>query len=606
MDAEEASRLVRSYRFLRKLINGLRMLRGNAQDLFLPHVDSLEFAHLARRSGYTQQGALSAAEQLHIEFEARTAAVRAFLERHLGRESIPGSRPGNAADLVLTPDLPQEIAEKIVSSVGFANHGRAWRNVIALAGDGPAKELFTELVILAWQALRANVDPDMALNNWDRYVARLAGDGAQAREEHFRRLLRQPRMLDLMLQVFASSSFLAETLIQNPGFLDWALDERIVLHGRNDEQMAADLVNDGVRDATTSERRALIRRRRKRELLRIGTRDICLKVPLPEITEELSSLARAILAADLEAVWDELGSPPEERRRFVLLAFGKLGGGELNYSSDIDLLGIYADGSPEQREADVKLFTRVLTRVRADLSDHTVDGYAYRLDFRLRPYGSSGPLVQSVSAAARYYEKHASVWEHQALIKLAPVAGSLELGREFLERVRPSTIRHFASETVRGSIRHLRREAVRRTRTGGDIKSGEGGIRDVEFLVQGLQMIHCEEHPAILTGNTLRALHELHEAGVIDGAAAAELEEDYERLRRVEHYLQIYEDRQVHALPSASDDRSALARRIDGPSAAPAEFEHDVASRRSRVRRYYESFIETGRLQPTTRSQTAE
>jgi len=587
MDADEAHRLVRSYRFLRNLINGLRMLRGNAQDLFLPDVDSLEYAHLARRAGYTQEGDLSAAEQLHVEFEARTAAVRAFLERHLGRESIPGRRPGNAADLVLAAEPPSELTERVLDDAGFVNHGRASRNVASLAGTGSQRELFAELIILVWQALRSNIDPGMALNNWERYVRNL-----DDREEHYRRLLRQPRMLDLMLQVFASSTFLSETLIANPPFLDWALDQRTVSRARGDEEMLADLCDAGITSLTVSERRALVRHRRKRELLRIGTRDICLHVALPEITAELSALARAIVAADLEAIWNDLDVDSPTRERLVILAFGKLGGNELNYSSDIDLLAVYADGPTEQRERDTRLFSDVLTRLRGDLSDHTPDGYAFRVDFRLRPYGSAGPLVQSVSAATKYYELRASAWEHQALIKLAPIAGNAELGRAFLEEVKPISISRFESQTIRRTIGRLRALAVRQTRADEDIKSGEGGIRDIEFLVQGLQMIHAADHPEVLTGNTLAALEHLAAARVIDEATRSELSDDYTRLRRIEHVLQVHEDRQVHALPGDESDRAAIARRLDGPGADGASLSADLLRRRDRIHARFQRFID--------------
>lgn len=594
MEAEETHRLVRSYRFLRNLINGLRMLRGNAQDLFLPDVDSLEYAHLARRAGYTQNGDLSAAEQLHVEFEARTAAVRAFLERHLGRESIPGERPGNAADLVLAAELPGELTARVLDDAGIADHDRALRNIGSLAGSGSRRELFAELVILVWQALRSNIDPGMALNTWERYVGNL-----EEPEGHYRRLLRQPRMLDLMLQVFASSTFLSETLIANPHFLDWALDQRTVSRARSDAEMLCDLQADGIVDLPVDERRALIRRRRKRELLRIGTRDICLQVPLPEITAELSALARAIVVADLEAIWRELDVDESTRERLVILAFGKLGGNELNYSSDIDLLAIYADGPSEQRERDTRLFSDVLTRLRGDLSDHTRDGYAFRVDFRLRPYGSAGPLVQPVSAVTRYYEQRASAWEHQALIKLAPIAGSLELGRDFLEAVKPVSISRFESQTIRETIGRLRAQAVRQTRAEGDIKSGEGGIRDIEFLVQGLQMIHAADEPEILTGNTLVAIDRLAAAGILDEATQRELRDDYTRLRRVEHFLQVHEDRQVHALPGDRSDRAALARRLDGADADGASLDADLARRRERIHARFRRFIEeTGATSP--------
>lgn len=597
MDADETRRLVRSYRFLRNLINGLRMLRGNAQDLFLPDVDSLEYAHLARRAGYTQDGELSPAEQLHVEFEARTAAVRAFLERHLGRGSIPGERPGNAADLVLAAELPVELTTRVLDDAGFTNHGRALRNVSSLSGTGAQRELFAELVILVWQALRTNIDPDMAVNNWERYVSSL-----DDREDHYRRLLRQPRMLDLMLQVFASSTFLSETLIANPPFLDWALDHRTVSRARDDGEMLADLRDARIASLTVADRRALIRRRRKRELLRIGTRDICLKVDLAEITAELSALARAIVQGDLEAVWNELGVDRSAQERFTVLAFGKLGGNELNYSSDIDLIAIYEDGPPEDRERDTRLFSDALTRVRADLSDHTPEGYAFRVDFRLRPYGSAGPLVQSLSAVTRYYEQRASAWEHQALIKLAPVAGNLALGRAFLDQVKPISISSFESPTIRETIGRLRAQAVRQTQTAEDIKSGEGGIRDIEFLVQGLQMIHAAAHPEILTGNTLVAIERLAQAGVIDEKTRSELREDYTRLRRVEHFLQVHEDRQVHALPDDEVDRSALARRLDGPAADGSSLGADLARRRERIHARFRRFIDETEATPPPRT----
>ncbi len=589
MDAGEAQRLVRSYRFLRKLINGLRMLRGNAQDLFLPALDSLEYAHLARRAGYTLAGDLSAAEQLHIDFEARTAAVRAFLEHHLGRESIPGERPGNAADLVLSPGLPEALRARILDDAGIHNHERALRNIASLAGTDASRDVFTELVILVWQALRSNIDPDMALNNWDRFVTRL-----DDRVEHFHRLLRQPRMLDLMLQVFASSNFLAETLIQQPPFLEWALDPQTVSRERTKEEMIHDMRLESAHSLPAPARRDLIRRWRKREILRIGTRDICLKIDLTTITAELSALAGAIIAVDLEAIWNELDVATTTRERFCLLAFGKLGGGELNYSSDVDLLGVYEDGSADTRESDGRLFSDVMNRLRADLSDHTPEGYAYRVDFRLRPYGSAGPLVQPLGSLVRYYERTASGWEHQALIKLSPIAGNAQLGTRFLDAVRPISIRHFASAEVRRSIRRLRLQAVRQTRTSEDIKSGEGGIRDIEFLVQGLQMIHSADHPETLTGHTLTAINRLEHAGVISAAVAEMLTEDYGRLRRVEHYLQIYEDRQIHALPASAADRTALARRLDGPEADDISLIEDMSVRRRRIRKCFDRFLETG------------
>ena len=594
MDEAEATRLVRSYRFFRNLINGMRMLRGNAQDLFLPEVESLEYAHLARRAGYRQEGDLSPAQQLNVEFQARTAAVRAFLEHHLGRESIPGGPAGTAADLVLSDDLSPELAAKIAAGAGLRDPRRALVNIRSLAGAGEQRDLFSELIVLAWSSLRECSDPDMGLNNWDRYVVALPDPTA-----HFRSLLRQPVKLGLMLQVFSSSQFLSETLIRVPAFLEWSLDRSVVGATRDTGAMLADLQNELQDD---EDRRAVLRWFRQREVLRIGTRDMCLHAPIETITRELSALAVTIVRADLGEIWRELDAPPDEQERFCILAFGKLGGGELNYSSDIDLLGVFEDQSGTT-DRDAGFFASALERIRADLSAHTRDGHVFRVDFRLRPYGASGALVQGRSAVERYYRESAAPWEHQALIKLSPIAGNLEIGRRLMETVTPHLVNRWDADTVIRSIERLRAEAVKQSaRRGEDIKSGEGGIRDIEFAVQGLQMIHAASHPEIITGNTFHAIGLLTDAGIVSRETADSLRSDYELLRRVEHFLQVFEDRQVHSLPTDDRAREALARRLSIPVTESASERSDVleevSSTRTRVRSRYERFLSTGSLEP--------
>ena len=588
MDSAEVERLVRAYRFLRTLINGLRMLRGNATDLFLPDAGSLEFAHLARRLGYVSEPEIAAEEQLFIEFEARTASVRAFLEKYLGRGSIPGRPTGNAADLVLSEHLPDELVHEIVERAGLSNIRRARANLSGLAGTGESRDLFAELVILAWQSLRQNIDPDAALNNWERYVQELPD-----RTTHFRRLLRQPRMLELMLHVFATSSFLSETLIRHPETLGWALDRRMVTRIRTTNDIAEDLRSLGLGTAEPAKRASIIRTQRRREVLRIGTRDVCLHEPLRAITAELSALAEAMIRVDLEAIWSELGATDEEQQRFSLLAFGKQGGRELNYSSDIDLLGIWDDrgATDEERSRAASLYADALQQLRDDLASHTVDGHAYRLDFRLRPYGTAGPLVPTWSAGLRYYSEKSSDWEHQALIKVSPVAGNTELGRAFLLELQPISAARFATADVRGTIGRLREQAVARVGETDDIKDGQGGIRDIEFLVQGLQMVGASAQPSILTGNTLEAIVRLVTAGMLSRGAGDTLTRDYERFRRIEHFLQMQEDRQVHALPTDPTAKARLGRQLDGKGSTLDAFEQDLAARRARTRAAFDHFV---------------
>ena len=586
LDSAEAKRLRRSYQFLRRLINGLRMLRGNARDLFLPPVESLEYAHLARRTGYIDSEQLSAAQQLQIEFDSRTAAVRAFVERHLGRETLPGDAPGNAADLVLTEGLDEARAEQICRRAGITNALRAQRNVTEIAGRGAARERFSELVVLAWNLLQTNIDPDLALNNWARYVAEIDN-----REEHFLTLLRHPRLLELMLQVFATSQFLANVLIRDPGLIEWALDSDRVNRERNQSEMQAELEPMLV-GADTARRREVLRWFRRREILRIGTRDICLGVSLEAITREISALARASLNTALRAAFDTHRVNEKDQRRFTLLAFGKLGGNELNYSSDIDLLGVYQPDTSGSRGEDQNRYESVLKDLRADLAEHTEHGYAYRVDFRLRPFGSAGPLAATTDAVIRYYERDAAAWELQASLKLAWVSGSVSLAEDLMAQIAQRCASRTDSQEVRETIRRLRSEAKRiAAKRGHDIKNGPGGIRDIEFVVQGLQLTVLAGKAVLHQPNTLAALRALGEKGYLTRAEMEIMIEDYVFLRRVEHTLQLFDDQQIHTLPTDSA-AGRIGSRLYGRPVEASVFLKDVETVERRTRERYERFLD--------------
>jgi glutamate-ammonia-ligase adenylyltransferase len=236
-----------------------------------------------------------------------------------------------------------------------------------------------------------------------------------------------------------------------------------------------------------------------------------------------------------------------------------------------------------------------MERVSLDLSRHTEQGYAYRVDLRLRPHGQAGDLVPSFSGLVDYYRRDASLWEIQAALKIRPIAGNLGLGGRFLEEMRSILLKRRAPQEIVASIQSMRQAAARkaaRSRTAGvDVKNGEGGIRDVEFLIQGLQLIHGPERPELLLGNSLEALSALEQAGLLSERVRAELEEDYLFLRRVEHCLQILEARQTHTLPKDPDERSALARRLFGKGGDERLLEEELASCMQRVRKAYTTYL---------------
>ena len=596
VEQSEAGDLVAAYRFFRRLINGLRMLRGSAQDLVLPGLESHEYLHLARRMGYTADPENSPARKLHLDFEAHTAAVRAFVQRHFGRDSIPGAPVVTIADLVLSDDVPEEPAHRVLASRGFADPARALGNLRRIGGENRA--LFARLAVLACDVLARRPDPDLALNSWERFLGALPDPTA-----HLRQSLSQPMRLEILLSIFSASQFLADTLVREPALLDAIARPEVIHVRRTAEDISAELVRISAETPGLEAWRDGLRRFRRREILRIAARDICLGVPTPRIMEEISDLADGVVSAALDRRRAEEERRPGGHRgplpALCIVAFGKLGGRELNYSSDIDLLGVCAaqgPGADADGTADpVEPATRLLEGLRGDLSSHTTEGYAYRVDFRLRPYGSSGELAFTLPSLEAYYDTHAALWELQALLKARPVAGDAGLGTAFLELARHRLLAPRALSRVATEIETLRREALRALArsvlTTTDIKTGLGGLRDVEFLAQGLQLSHVYEHPTLASGGTLAALTALSNEGILPVEIAERLAGDYIFLRRVEHFLQIYEDRQTHSLPRNPAQLRALARLMLGSGASSEQLLADLAERFQRVRSCYEQIL---------------
>ena len=583
LEQSEAVELVRAYHFFRHLINGLRMLRGSAQDLFLPVLDSDEYLHLARRMGYTPEPEITPAQKLHLDFETHTAEVRAFVERHFGRDSLSGGPAVTVADIVLSDAVPEDQARATLSEHGFSDPARALLNLRRIGGEAERRTLFARLAILACDLLVQRPDPDMALNNWERFLHAL--DDPQA---HLRQMLSQPMRLEILLSIFSASQFLADTMVRDPSLLDYIGRPDVIRAPRAAGAVADELRGLSAKAVNRDQWRDALRVMRRREILRIGARDICLGTATQRIMEELSDLADAMIAVSLERIRSSEG---RRDAGFCVIAFGKLGGRELNYSSDIDLLGLCDPrGDPDA----VEQASRDMEALRADLSVHTAEGYAYRVDLRLRPYGSSGQLVYPLDALVEYYGRTAALWELQALLKARPVAGDLSVGRAFLDSTRALLTAPHQKSAVAASIDRLRREALkalsRSILSTTDIKTGLGGLRDVEFLAQGLQMVHAHEKPGLLCGGTLPALKGLGEAGILAAETAEQLSGDYLFLRRVEHFLQIYEDRQTHSLPRDPSQLRALARLMLGSGATSEQLMAKLEKRFERIQGEYRKF----------------
>jgi glutamate-ammonia-ligase adenylyltransferase len=420
----------------------------------------------------------------------------------------------------------------------------------------------------------------MALNNLERFLAAPGGP------DRLGALLEgRGRTLETLLQLLGTSQFLGDVLAANPDFLDLLRNPQRRAPGPAElpAQLQAEV------DAAYDDAAVLraFRRFRQRQVLRVGVNDVIRERPLEEVTRDLSRVAEAALevayATAFRHVADRYGSPATaegEPARGVVLAFGKLGGEELNYSSDIDLMFVYdAEGETRGRRpiSNDDFFGRVVSELVRLLSAFTDRGQAYRVDLRLRPEGQRGPLARTLAATLSYYDRMGRTWERQALIKLRPVAGDRPLGGEFLHAVEPFVYRKYFSFSEINEVKALKRKIERKAQEAGvsdsEVKTGRGGIRDIEFTVQFLQLLNGGDLPAVRQANTLAAIRALEEVGCLTDQEAQLLDDAYRFLRKTEHRLQLLFDLQTHRLPDHPEELRKLARRMgyaDRPPSPPA------------------------------------
>jgi glutamate-ammonia-ligase adenylyltransferase len=323
-----------------------------------------------------------------------------------------------------------------------------------------------------------------------------------------------------------------------------------------------------------------LRRWKRRELLRVAVRDLLGFADMPAVGRELAALAQVCLEAALAVVGPDV--------TIAVIGMGKLGGRELNYSSDVDVLFVH-DGNAERAE-------RAARAVLATMAAPDEDGIVFRTDADLRPEGRQGPLTRTIESYARYYDEWALTWEFQALLKARPVAGDAELGARFMRLATPRVWPEKLDPDAIREIRAMKERAEELTHRKGvgdrELKRGRGGIRDIEFAVQLLQLVHGRDDGTVRSPTTLDALHELAAGGYVERVDADRLDRAYRFLRTVEHRIQLYDERQTHLIPSDDQARTRLARVLgyrDSPERTALErFEAEHRDHQRAVRSIHE------------------
>ena len=431
-------------------------------------------------------------------------------------------------------------------------------------------------------------DPELARVAFSR-----VGDDPTAREA-----LGRPEIIEVAARLLGFSSAAADFLVANPDEVHVLAD----VTARDVDALGAELEHDLDRLGP----HAGLRRFRRRAMVRVAARDLA-GATLDDVVAEVSAIADTCLAAALS-----LCAHPT----LTIIGLGKLGGYELNYASDVDLLFVHGDTGPDAQ----KIAERAVAVLTAMLAQPTSEGIALRVDVALRPGGRDCALSRSLAATLAYYDRESATWERQAMIKARPVAGDQDIGAGFLAGVEPFV---YPPELAPAAIDDVRRTKVRleeyirqRGKELTEVKRGRGGIRDVEFAVQLLQIVHGRRDARLRTPNTLVALRALAQEGYVADADAEALAGAYRFLRRVEHRLQIVRDLQAHDLPPGRRARTTLARSLGlgDADALAAEYERTTELVRSIHERLFyrpllESFAGPAQLHPsrgTDRAATEE
>lgn len=453
---------------------------------------------------------------------------------------------------------PKE-AEPKLRTLGFEDGKGALRN-LELLSTGALKEKLDEVL----ESALSSPSPDGAFNNLETVVKEIPAPLVQD-------FLSGEKNLQWLITICGSSPFLSSILSRNPDFFKGLFTEGELFRTKVESTFNSELeaLTAGVLDFAAMAR--VLRLYKQKEFLRLGARDLLGLSCVEELTGELSDLASASLGSALDFSLKELkgkwGRPlytdsdgSVKEAGFAVIGLGKLGGRELNFSSDIDIIYIYSSDKGETSGAEGRagislheFFVKLSHEINKLISSVTEDGFVFRIDLDLRPEGRSGDMANSLRSLEVYYESWGQTWERSAMIKARLAAGDAAEANAFLQMIRPFVFRRYLDfgsiEEIKSMKERIDLSLLRRNPDTVDVKLGQGGIREIEFFCQALQLINGGKDHEIREKNTLKTIEKLFLKGYINENEAGVLKDGYVFLRRLEHRIQIVEGRQSQAIP---------------------------------------------------------
>ena len=579
---EDQQSLSNAYQFLRTVEHRIQVVQEQQTHSLPQNQRDLEI--LARRSGFASYA------EFYFELEQHRGEVSHIFKDlfYSAEEEELEVRP--EANFIFDPDSDSDLVKDLLEEKGFTNPDAAYDSLLMFRGGDPNKRLtrrgrrcLEKLAPLLIEELLASPNPDQALNNLEAFLRSI-----RASSPFFSLLVENPAIVKLLIALFGSSQLLSRIFIQRPELLDTMVSRSYAVATKDRQQLKVDLVEQMALAEDYELQLDGLRRFRNEEFLRIALNDLHGQVQQGEGAKQLSWLAEVCLEQAWNMARHELagrfGAPfslgtdeEEEETAFAIIGMGKLGGLELNYHSDLDIIFIYdQEGSTQpvaatdpkrfRKISNHEYFAKLAQRIITVLTLATREGTVYEIDTRLRPSGNQGPLVTNLAAFQRYHHESAQPWERQAMTKARAVCGPIKFIEQLQQIVSELAFERPLPENLQTEIYRLRQRMEQENAREGDdrlnIKTGRGGMVDVEFITQYLQLLHADKIKSLRMQNTVRLLECMTENHILPQDDAEQLINGYKFLRRLENKLRLLYDQSINELSAHNKGFSKAARSL--------------------------------------------
>ncbi|HOK41894.1 MAG TPA: hypothetical protein PLD27_12760 [bacterium] len=551
-------KLYNAYTFLRRLINALRMVKGNANDLVIPPVNSDEFTFLARRMGYVTKNNISPETQLKEDLDNVLKTGRTFFEKKFIEKKDKVFEETGMTEIIVFDVCDKENIKKTLTEYKFNDIEKVHNTIIEIKKIISDKKTLASVLVLAKKYIINSPDPDKVIIYFEKYLKNI-----KEPELFLKQIIYHPLYLELIIYIFGYSEYLSNILVIEPDLIYHISNEDILFTGKTYQHYFKEL-DDLLKNVNEFEEKIdIIRRFKNREIMRIGLRDIYLNIKLEKIVKEISELVDAIV----NHIYNLIVLHKFENdfyNDFIIIALGKLGGKELNYSSDIDLVFVFANSTDDENK--LKKINSFIDNFIKIITASSQYGQLFRVDTRLRPYGNFGSLFGSFNYYLDYYNSKAAGWELLAWLKARTIAGNKATGKQLIDKIHKIALLPENQKKIFDDIIKMRKEItkklLRENIIDEEVKLGPGGIRSIEFIVQYYQILNGSKYRILLNGNILFALFQLRHYKILSDDDYNTLKNAYIFLRTIEHRIQMFALQQKHILPEDKTELIKLARRI--------------------------------------------